>query len=125
TSGDEGAVPGAGTSQSPTTDPTTDVTDAEPDASSTDPEPSDDGTHPEFQVGLVDTYGLGVGNPDAPVKVEVFEDFQCPHCKDFEAASRDLLADAAAKGQAFVVYRPMAFINQYSVDALNALGVVL
>ncbi len=123
TSGDEGAVPGAGTSQSPTDEPTTGA--AEPEQSPTDEAPDDEGAHPEFQVGLVDTYGLGVGDPDASVKVEVFEDFQCPHCRDFEAASRDLLAEAASQGQAFVVYRPMAFLNQYSVDALNALGVVL
>ncbi len=128
TSGDEGAVPGENTSETPTetSDEPTEATPSESETAEAEvPDPSDEGSHPDFPIALVDTYGLGVGNPEAPVKVEIFEDFQCPHCRDFEGASRDMLADAAAAGQAFVVYRPMAFLNQYSSDAQNALGVVL
>ncbi|QIX26035.1 thioredoxin domain-containing protein [Nocardioides sp. JQ2195] len=76
-------------------------------------------------AGVADTYGLGVGDPEAPVKVEVFEDFQCPFCMQFEVASRDQLHEAAANGDAYVVYRPFAFLNDYSERALNAFGVVL
>lgn len=79
----------------------------------------------ELDVTTVDTYGLGVGSEDAPAKVEVFEDFQCPHCADFEAASQDTLRGLAADGQASVVYRPMAFLNQYSWLAMNAVGAVM
>lgn len=79
----------------------------------------------QVTAAVADTYGLGVGDPDAPVKVEVFEDFQCPFCMQFEASSRDKLHQAAADGSAYVVYRPFAFINEYSERALNAFGVVL
>lgn len=77
------------------------------------------------QMSLTDEYGLGVGDSDAPVKVEIFEDFQCPYCADLEEESKDDLMRAAADGKAFVVYRPMAFLNDYSDEALNAFGVVL
>ena len=68
---------------------------------------------------------MGVGDPDAPVKVEVFEDFLCPYCGQFEATSRDDLRQAAADGTAYVVYRPIAFLSEYSTRSLNAFAVVL
>ena len=68
---------------------------------------------------------MGVGDPDAPVKVEVFEDFLCPFCGQFEATSRADLRQAADDGKAYVVYRPIAFLNEYSTRSLNAFGVVL
>ncbi|WP_235737845.1 DsbA family protein [Nocardioides alcanivorans] len=76
-------------------------------------------------VTAVDTYGIGVGSADAKAKVEIFEDFRCPHCADFEAASRDSLRGLAGDGAALVVYRPMAFLNKYSVLAMNAVGAVM
>ena len=77
------------------------------------------------KVALADKYGVGVGDPGAPVKVEVFEDFLCPFCRQFEAASHNDLRQAAADGKAYVVYRPIAFLNEYSTRSLNAFGVVL
>jgi protein-disulfide isomerase len=59
------------------------------------------------------------------VKVEVFEDFLCPFCQQFEEQSRAALRQAAADGTAYVVYRPIAFLDEYSSRALNAFGVVL
>lgn len=118
TSGDEGAVPGAGTPQS------SEPADA-PSSAAPTVEPEERAPGADMPIGVVDTYGLGIGDPAAPVKVEVFEDFQCPHCAHFEEASTDMLTEAAAAGQAYVVYRPMAFLNEYSVKALNALAVVL
>ena len=75
--------------------------------------------------GVADTYGVGVGDPDAPVKVEVFEDFLCPYCRQFEETSRDDLRQAAVDGKAYVVYRPIAFLSEYSTRSLNAFAVVL
>jgi protein-disulfide isomerase len=77
------------------------------------------------RVAAADTFGLGVGDPAAPVKVEVFEDFLCPFCAQFEAASRDSLVQAAREGDVYVVYRPIAFLNEYSARSLNAFAVVL
>ena len=81
---------------------------------------SDDG-----DPGVADTYGVGIGDPKAPVKVEVFEDFLCPYCRQFEGTSRDDLRQAAVDGKAYVVYRPIAFLDEYSTRSLNAFGVVL
>jgi protein-disulfide isomerase len=103
TTGEDAQAPGQGT------------TSASPDSTASAP----------VRAAVADTYGLGVGDPDAPVKVEIFEDFLCPFCGQLEAASRDQLVEAARNGEAFVVYRPIAFLNEYSVRSLNAFGVVL
>jgi len=79
----------------------------------------------KYAVAAADTYGLGLGNPDAKVKVEIFEDFLCPFCNAYEHAGRDQLRQDVADGKVYVVYRPIAFLNEYSSRALNAFGVVL
>lgn len=78
-----------------------------------------------LQVAAADTYGLGVGDPDAPAKIEIFEDFLCPFCQEYEIAGRDALSEAALDGSAYIVYRPIAFLDEYSARALNAFAVVL
>ena len=76
-------------------------------------------------VGPVDKYGLAMGDATAPVKVEIFEDFLCPFCQQYEAASRESLRQYAEDGSAYVVYRPIAFLDEYSARALNALAVIM
>ncbi|MGH3391053.1 MAG: DsbA family protein, partial [Actinomadura sp.] len=44
--------------------------------------------------------------------LEVFEDFQCPACKNFEATNGDTLKRLAAEGKVKVVYRPFRLFNQ-------------
>lgn len=78
-----------------------------------------------LRAAAADTYGLGVGDPQAPVKIEIFEDFLCPFCAQLEDASRNSLVKSAREGEVFVVYRPIAFLDEYSVRALNAFAVVL
>lgn len=95
------------------------------DAAAQTPFPTSSATVSDASVAAADTYGLGVGNPKAKVKVEVFEDFQCPFCREFEALGRDQLRQDAADGKAYIVYRPFAFLNDYSDRALNAFAVVL
>ncbi len=92
TTGDEGKVPGSSSSDRSTPTEST----------------SPDATPAKGAPALADTYGLGVGDPDAPVKVEVFEDYQCPYCMQFEEASHEELQQAAAEGDVYLVYRPMA-----------------
>lgn len=86
---------------------------------------SDTAASPDTAPAAADTYGVGIGDPEAPAKVEIFEDFLCPFCADFESASQSTLREAALGGEAFVVYRPIAFLDDYSARALNAFGVVL
>jgi protein-disulfide isomerase/uncharacterized membrane protein YphA (DoxX/SURF4 family) len=56
----------------------------------------------------------------AAATVDVYEDFQCPHCRDFEqAVGATLLADVKAN-LAQVRYHPLAFLSAYSSRAANA-----
>ncbi len=65
-------------------------------------------------------------NPDAGVKVVVYEDFLCPYCREFESASRGLLRTGVAEGKVLVEYRPFQLLpDPYSAAALTAWGAVL
>lgn len=71
-----------------------------------------------------------VGDPEAPVAIEVVEDFQCPVCQQFEALSGGLLAEYVDSGRASVAYRGVAFLDrasstEYSSRALNASACVM
>ena len=68
---------------------------------------------------------LIVGNPDAPKKVTVYEDFGDPHSRDFEIASRDFLQVEAAQGDVQVEYRPFPQTDGYSLMAVEAWAAVL
>jgi protein-disulfide isomerase len=47
-----------------------------------------------------------VGNATAPIRMEVFSDFECPHCKVlYEETLRPLMADYVAKGKVYLVHR--------------------
>jgi len=62
----------------------------------------------------------GAASADVPV-IEVWFDFSCPHCRDFEAANGDALAEMADEGVAGLVYRPVTFVGgAASVRATNA-----
>ena len=78
---------------------------------------------------VVDSYVLAVGPSSAKVKVDVYEDFQCPFCQEFEASSRPVVAAYAGKSVQFryhvISFLDRASTTQYSSRAMNALGVVL
>jgi len=82
-------------------------------------------TEDVLKVAPADTYGLAMGDASAPVKVEIFEDFLCPFCQQYEEASRESLRQYAEDGSAYVVYRPIAFLDEYSARALNAFAVIM
>lgn len=72
------------------------------------------------------TYSLSVGDPNAPHKIVIYEDFLCPFCDQLELASRDKLAQLAADGKVYLQYRPFRLLSpEYSGQALNAFAVVL
>jgi protein-disulfide isomerase len=71
-----------------------------------------------------------VGSADAPVTVDLYEDFQCPNCKAFEDAAGSTLAQLVAAGTVQVHHHGMAFLDthandNYSTRALNAAAVVV
>jgi protein-disulfide isomerase len=66
-------------------------------------------------------YGI-VFNKDVksvPV-IDIFEDFQCPVCKEFEKLNGDFLESLIKEKKATVVYHALSFIGVDSVRAANA-----
>ncbi len=65
--------------------------------------------------------GLTLGDPDAPVKVEMYSDFKCVHCADFwENQEPGLLRDYINTGKVFFRYVPMSFLSPESNAAAEA-----
>ena len=60
--------------------------------------------------------GRAIGDPSAPVVIEVFEDFQCSACKVFtESTEVELLAsDYIANGQVYYIFRNFPFEDNSS-----------
>ncbi|RNL78744.1 DsbA family protein [Nocardioides marmorisolisilvae] len=66
------------------------------------------------------------GKADAPVKVVVYEDFQCPYCRQLEDSTRDFLRENAAAGKVQVEYRPIDLLQSvYGERGMNAFAAVL
>lgn len=60
--------------------------------------------------------GRQAGNPDAPVTIEVFEDFQCPACQAYSQQIEPLLMkNEVASGQVLYIFRHFPFIDDRSV----------
>jgi hypothetical protein len=69
-----------------------------------------------------DQGGVLVGTADAKRRLVLFEDPQCPYCRQFEEASGDLVRAAVAEGAVAVEYRMRCFLGEESVRADNALA---
>jgi hypothetical protein len=63
-----------------------------------------------------------VGSESARRHLVVFEDPQCPYCRQFEEVSGDLLRREVAAGAVAVEYRMRCFLGVESVRADNALA---
>jgi protein-disulfide isomerase len=86
-------------------------------------------THSAVPKNLVDG-GILVGNKDAKVTMEIYEDFQCPVCKEFEKNSGSTVAELAKDQDVRVIYRPVAILDwasttKYSTRALNMMAAVV
>lgn len=64
--------------------------------------------------------GTTVGRADAPATIDVYQDFQCPACKQFEQQSGPTVDQLVASGQAKVVYHPVAILDRYSPDRYSS-----
>jgi protein-disulfide isomerase len=64
--------------------------------------------------------GTTVGNPSASKTIDVYQDFQCPVCKQFEQQSGSTIDQAVASGQAKVIYHPVAILDRYSPDRYSS-----
>ena len=78
--------------------------------------------------GATASFGMRLGEDDAPKKVVVYEDFLCPFCGQLETTVRDQLDAAVEAGDVNVEFRPLPFlerIDDYSPRSANAFAVVL
>jgi protein-disulfide isomerase len=61
-------------------------------------------------AGVTATKGYPTGTAKKPV-VDMWEDFQCPNCRDFEAANRTTIENLAKDGKAQIVYHTWNFLD--------------
>jgi protein-disulfide isomerase len=62
-----------------------------------------------------------LGDPDAAITLEVFEDFNCPHCQDYSAEGFSELESAYLDSkQIRYVHRDLPFIHATSWQAASA-----
>ena len=60
--------------------------------------------------------GVAVGSADAEATIDVYLDFQCPACRQFEQLSGQTVDQLRDSGQARVVYHPVAILDRTSPD---------
>ena len=60
-------------------------------------------------VSKANGYGITF-NPTAKVKVEMYEDFRCPNCRNFEAVNNSYIDGLVRAGKIQAVYHPMHFL---------------
>jgi protein-disulfide isomerase len=65
---------------------------------------------------------IPLGSAEAPVTITLYEDFHCPHCADFEEQFGSTITQAQESGAARVELYPMAFIDEGSLTAANAMA---
>ncbi|QOD42655.1 DsbA family protein [Clavibacter zhangzhiyongii] len=68
---------------------------------------------------------VSVGAADAPVMLDIYEDYSCPHCQEYEAATGPLLDRLAESGQVRVVYHPIQIVTNYGRAAGSTAACVL
>lgn len=62
--------------------------------------------------------GRAMGDPNAPVNIEVFEDFQCPSCKTYSEDVEPLVVDNyVAPGDVYYVYRHFPFLDDQAAGS--------
>ncbi len=56
--------------------------------------------------------GIKVGKGSAKTNIDLFLDFRCPHCAEFEEDTAPVLDELIADGTVTVTYWPMTFVNK-------------
>ena len=59
--------------------------------------------------------GRSLGDPNAPVNIDVYEDFQCPACKTYtETTEPQVIENLVATGKVYYTYHHFPFIDDAS-----------
>ncbi|WP_432949993.1 DsbA family protein [Kribbella sp. CA-253562] len=64
--------------------------------------------------------GVKVGKAGAKANIDLYVDFRCPHCKEFEDDASSTIDKFLADGTATVTYWPMTFVTDDSPRLANA-----
>ncbi len=81
---------------------------------------------PTTTVALPQPNGTALGNPNAPVKVEVFSDFLCIHCEEYVEGTATGITESqfiqqyVATGKVYYVYHPFNVIAPESNTGAEA-----
>lgn len=61
--------------------------------------------------------GKAIGDPNAQVKIQVYEDFQCPNCKTYANSIEKQLVDSSyiTDGQVYYVFMQFPFLDARSI----------
>lgn len=82
------------------------------------------------EIGAVQGNALVVGKKTAPVTLDVYQDYMCPYCGQFERANRADLEQLVGDGTVRLVIHPLSFLDaqssgaRYSSRAANAVVTV-
>jgi len=69
-------------------------------------------------ISKADGSGL-VFNPELKNQIDIWEDFQCPACRDFEAVNSEYIKKVIKEKKAKVVFHPLTFIGERSSLGFN------
>jgi protein-disulfide isomerase len=59
--------------------------------------------------------GTALGDPNAPVKIEVFKDFQCSACKSFsQAVEPQVISELVEAGKVYYIFHQYPFMDDRS-----------
>ncbi len=69
--------------------------------------------YPITPVGRPQANGTAAGNPRAKVVIDVYEDFQCPACKEFsQVIEPQIMQNLVATGQVYYVFHSFLIIDR-------------
>ena len=76
---------------------------------------------PSYSVPTALAHGRSIGSSTAPVKLDEWEDFQCPFCDQYTLnVEPHLISQYVTPGQVQITYHDFSFIGQASFDAAVA-----
>ncbi|WP_328339603.1 thioredoxin domain-containing protein [Micromonospora sp. NBC_00421] len=58
--------------------------------------------------------GTGIVLGTGPVTIDLYEDYLCPACKQFQQTSGETVDQLVSSGKARVVFHPVAYLNRFS-----------
>ena len=72
----------------------------------------------------IDGSAVQVGKADAKVTMDLWVDYSCPHCQEFEADSNDVITEKVASGELKVNYHNIQIVTAYGTQAGSAAACV-